>query len=133
VLLPQDAQLWLDGGHNPAAGKALAAHFAALGQKPILITAMLANKDAMGFLKTFENIAAQVIAVERRDEDHDWYSAKALADTAGALGLPTTHADTLSDAIRQALKTGGVAATILICGSLSFAGEVLAENGTLPV
>jgi dihydrofolate synthase / folylpolyglutamate synthase len=131
-LLPQDAQLWLDGGHNPAAAKALSAHFAAQNIKPILITAMLANKDAAGFFKAFESVASHVIAVERRDEGHDWHSAAALAATAGALGLPTTHAGTLSDAIRQALKTGGVAATILICGSLYFAGDVLAENGTLP-
>ena len=31
ALLPPDWELWLDGGHNPGAGVALAAHLARLG------------------------------------------------------------------------------------------------------
>jgi dihydrofolate synthase / folylpolyglutamate synthase len=131
--LPVGAQLWLDGGHNPAAGKALAAHFAAQNVKPVLITAMLANKDAVGFLKAFENIAAQMIAVERDADDHSWHSAKALAATAAAIGLPSSCADTLWHAIAAALKMGGADATILICGSLYLAGDALAQNDTPPV
>jgi dihydrofolate synthase / folylpolyglutamate synthase len=133
ALLPPDAQLWLDGGHNPAAGKALAAHFAALGQKPMLITAMLANKDAMGFLKVFENLATHVVALERPKDAHIWHDAAAIAAYAGALALPCTTAEDLPAALQAAVKTGGPAATILICGSLYLAGDVLAQNGMLPV
>jgi dihydrofolate synthase / folylpolyglutamate synthase len=133
AMIPDGAQLWLDGGHNPAAAKALAAHFTAQNIKPVLITAMLANKDAVGFFKAFEQCAAQVIAMERAADDHSWHSAKALAATAAAIGLASSTTETLHQAITQALKTNGPAATILICGSLYFAGEILSENGTLPV
>jgi dihydrofolate synthase / folylpolyglutamate synthase len=98
----------------------------------VLITAMLASKDAVGFFKAFEQCASQVIAVERAADDHSWHSAKALAATAAAIGLESSSAETPSDAIIQALKTNGPTTTILICGSLYFAGEILSENGTLP-
>ncbi len=132
-ILPPDAQVWLDGGHNPAAAKALAAHFKSLNVKPVLITAMLANKDAVGFFKSFESIAAQEITLHRPADAHHWHSASALAATANALGLQTAHADNLPEAIRLALKYGGPTVTILICGSLYLAGDVLSENDTLPV
>jgi dihydrofolate synthase / folylpolyglutamate synthase len=131
--LPEDAELWLDGGHNPAAGKALAAHFAAMKVKPVLIVALLANKDAMGFLKAFENLAVHVVALDRSADDHLWHAAQAIIANASALGLPTSRVDELPEALRAALKAGGPAATILICGSLYLAGDVLAENGTPPV
>jgi dihydrofolate synthase / folylpolyglutamate synthase len=130
--LPADALLWLDGGHNPAAGKALAAHFASLNSKPILITAMLANKDAVGFLKAFTGQAAHVVALEAQDDAHDWHSPQAILAAAAASGLPCTTAETLQSAVAAALKVGGPSATIVICGSLYLAGQVLAANGTLP-
>jgi dihydrofolate synthase / folylpolyglutamate synthase len=133
ALLPTSAQLWLDGGHNPAAGKALAAHFTAQNIKPVLVTAMLANKDAMGFLKAFENIAQHIVALERPADSHAWHDAAALTAYAAALSLPASRANTLPEAIEQALKIGGPAATIVICGSLYLAGDALAENDTLPV
>jgi dihydrofolate synthase / folylpolyglutamate synthase len=131
-LLPQGADLWLDGGHNPAAGKALAAHFAALNIKPVLITAMLASKDVVGFLKAFDSIAAHIIALDPQTSDHEWHSPLAIAAAAQALGLPHSHADSLPHAVAAALKAGGPETTILICGSLYLAGDVLAANGTPP-
>jgi dihydrofolate synthase / folylpolyglutamate synthase len=130
--LPTDAALWLDGGHNPAAGKALAAYFFAMKVKPVLIVAMLANKDAVGFLKPFEHLAAHVVALKRPADAHDWHDAQAFAATAGALGLAASTADDLPEALRTAASAGGPAATIIICGSLYLAGDVLAENGTPP-
>src|SRR3546814_20506165 len=46
-LVPS-AQIWLDGGHNPAAGEALGKHFhtnLSPGQKIQLILAIMSNKD----------------------------------------------------------------------------------------
>src|SRR3546814_7572077 len=51
-LVP-NAQIWLDGGHNPAAGAALGKHFhthLAPGQKLHLILELLSNKTTGGFL-----------------------------------------------------------------------------------
>ncbi|MEO1458318.1 MAG: folylpolyglutamate synthase/dihydrofolate synthase family protein, partial [Pseudomonadota bacterium] len=53
--LPEDVTLWLDGGHNPAAGEVLAAHFApgvaATGRKLALVVGMLDTKDPGDFLR----------------------------------------------------------------------------------
>ncbi len=131
-LLPPEAQLWLDGGHNPAAGKALAAYFAAQKVKPVLIVSMLANKDAVGFLKAFENSATQIIALEPVNRNHEWHSPQAICAAAQAIGTAHSSAENLPQAIRAALRAGGPEAVILICGSLYLAGDVLAENGTAP-
>ncbi|WP_312147995.1 folylpolyglutamate synthase/dihydrofolate synthase family protein, partial [Brevundimonas sp.] len=62
-----DAELWLDGGHNPHAGRALARTLAerqARAPRPLaLIVAMLANKDAGGFFEALKGIEAQVFTV----------------------------------------------------------------------
>ncbi|MDP4823544.1 MAG: bifunctional folylpolyglutamate synthase/dihydrofolate synthase, partial [Aestuariivirgaceae bacterium] len=56
-LLPEGAELWLDGGHNPAGGKALAEAFAELEErnpKPLtLIWGMLNTKEAAGYIRPF--------------------------------------------------------------------------------
>jgi dihydrofolate synthase / folylpolyglutamate synthase len=62
-----------------------------------------------------------------------WLDAAAVAAYAGALALPCTTAEDLPSALQAAVKINGPAATILICGSLYLAGDVLAQNGTLPV
>src|SRR5690606_20589772 len=47
---PVDAEIWLDGGHNPAAGEVLAAAMAELEERNprplVLIAGMLTSKDA---------------------------------------------------------------------------------------
>ncbi|HMC91926.1 MAG TPA: folylpolyglutamate synthase/dihydrofolate synthase family protein, partial [Allosphingosinicella sp.] len=56
ALLPEGAELWLDGGHNPAAARAIADHFRAhvpAGRPFHLVFGLLANKDAQGVLKAF--------------------------------------------------------------------------------
>ena len=46
------AELWLDGGHNPAAGAALAEALARLPPRPLhLVVGMLRTKDIAGFLR----------------------------------------------------------------------------------
>ena len=58
-LVPPGAELWLDGGHNPAAGRALAAHLASLPPRPThLVCGMLNTKDVAGFLRPLAAIAA---------------------------------------------------------------------------
>src|SRR5690606_14788686 len=61
------ADLWLDGGHNPHAGEAVARTLSAMaardGRPAALIVGMLANKDAGGFLRAFTELKPTVIAV----------------------------------------------------------------------
>ena len=57
---PRAAELWLDGGHNAAAGQALARHLASLPERPThLICGMLNTKDIGGYLRP---LAAQARA-----------------------------------------------------------------------
>jgi folylpolyglutamate synthase/dihydropteroate synthase len=54
-LLPAGSELWLDGGHNPAAARAVADHFrGSAGRPPFhIVFGLLANKDAPGVLNPF--------------------------------------------------------------------------------
>ena len=61
------SELWLDGGHNPDGGRAIAAALADLEERVsrplVLIVGMLASKDCEGFLSNFAGLARRMIAV----------------------------------------------------------------------
>ncbi|RIA36646.1 dihydrofolate synthase/folylpolyglutamate synthase [Hephaestia caeni] len=131
--LPAASALWLDGGHNQAAGAAVATAIADLrGDRPLhLVCGMLANKDAAGFLAPLARQASSLTAVPI--PGHACHPPAALARTAAALGLETNVADTVGDALRRiADRHDATDPVVLIVGSLYLAGEVLATNGELP-
>ncbi len=124
------AELWLDGGHNPHAGRALASAMAELdANEPrplILIMGMLANKDAPGFLDAFEGLAQKIIVVPI--EGHASISPESLIDIAKGRGIKAEENDTVETALANILKTKPKQRPrILICGSLYLAGTVLAK------
>lgn len=123
------AELWLDGGHNPHAARALAGALAEMEFKTsrplVLIMGMLANKDAPGFLDAFAGLAQNLIAVPI--QSHASLTPEILVDMAKGRGMETHTAETLEEAVKLACKTkSGIPPRILICGSLYLAGEVLA-------
>jgi len=135
-LAPAGSELWLDGGHNPDGGRAIAAALADLEERVsrplVLIVGMLASKDCEGFLGNFTGLARRMIAVPVPGAEKGM-SAEAVADTARAIGLPATSRDNLIEALEAARKLDlDPPPRILITGSLYLAGEVLRENGTLP-
>ena len=135
-LAPAGSELWLDGGHNPDGGRAIAAALADLEERVsrplVLIVGMLASKDCEGFLRNFAGLARRVIAVPVPGAEKG-LSAESVADTARAIGLSATSRDNLSEALDAARKLDlDPPPRILITGSLYLAGEVLRENGTLP-
>jgi dihydrofolate synthase/folylpolyglutamate synthase len=119
--------LWLDGGHNPHAGAAVARTLetmAARDGRPVaLIVGMLANKDAEGFLRSFAALKPTVIAVAFEAETAS--PPERIVEAARMLGLTAETAPTLEKAMARALESGGPP-HVLICGSLYLAGEVLA-------
>lgn len=128
-----EAELWLDGGHNPHAARALAAFLAerqARAPRPLaLICGMLSNKDAGGFFAALKDSQATVFTV-----GFDGAAAEpaALAAVARGHGLAATPAGSVSEALDLALRLG--AGRVAICGSLYLAGEVLgASEETWPV
>lgn len=123
------ADLWLDGGHNPHAGRAVShavADLAARDGRPVaLISGLLANKDAAGFFSAFRGVAAKVFTVTF--EGHAAASAAETAAAAELAGLRACACDSLEDALDRALKLEPTP-HVLICGSLYLAGEVLAMS-----
>ena len=135
-LTPPGSELWLDGGHNPDGGRAIAAALADLEERVsrplVLIVGMLASKDSTGFLSNFTGLARRMIAVPVPGAEKG-LTAEAVADAARAIGLPATSRDNLDEALDAARKLDlEPPPRILITGSLYLAGEVLRENGTLP-
>jgi dihydrofolate synthase/folylpolyglutamate synthase len=135
-LAPAGSELWLDGGHNPDGGRAIAAALADLEERVsrplVLIVGMLASKDCEGFLGNFTGLARRMIAVPVPGAEKG-LSAEAVADAARAIGMTATSRDNLDEALDAARKLDlDPPPRILITGSLYLAGEVLRENGTLP-
>jgi len=133
-----NGELWLDGGHNPHAARAIANAVAELEAKSprplILITGILSNKDIGGFLDAFEGLATEIIGVTI--PGHASLAPETLTELAKSRGLNGHVADTLEDAIDYAVKTAEPPIAkasanpvrpprVLICGSLYLAGEVL--------
>ncbi|CRL14773.1 bifunctional folylpolyglutamate synthase/dihydrofolate synthase [Phaeobacter italicus] len=123
-----DAELWLDGGHNAAAGIALADVLADLPKRPThLICGMLNTKDVKGYMAPLAAQAASLTAISIPDEINT-LSAEETEAAAKSVGLEaTTAANTL--AALQAILAKDPTARVLICGSLYLAGHILRENG----
>jgi dihydrofolate synthase/folylpolyglutamate synthase len=122
------SELWLDGGHNPSAGQAIAAAFTELHdqrQKPlILILGMLKTKDAAAYVRPFRGLAQKVITVAIPGEANA-FAADELARIVMDEGLIAEPAPSIEAAVRKANK-GQAGVRLLICGSLYLAGNVLA-------
>lgn len=135
-ILPSDSELWLDGGHNPAAARAIADFFRAHvpADRPFhIVFGLLENKNAKGVLKPFRNRSIALHAVPVPGHPHhapadlaaiareEGMSAMAAADVDDALSWIARHADRARPPI------------VLILGSLYLAGEVLRKNAQVPV
>ena len=123
-----DADLWIDGAHNPHAGHALAeacARLSARDGRPVtLIVGMLGRKDASGFFAAFTASSPRVFTTAFHSPSAT--PAEALAEAARSQGLEARAADGVEDALRQALAGEGAAPHVVICGSLHVIGDVLA-------
>ncbi len=129
-LVPAESELWLDGGHNPSAGRVLAQAFSELNERHsrplVLVWGMLNTKDVGSFIGCFSGIASRVVTITIPDEENA-VPAEKLAEAARAHGLAAETAANLDAALRQASLTVP-APRILICGSLYLAGRVLAAH-----
>ena len=138
-------ELWLDGGHNPHAARAVASAMAELesiSPRPlILVTGILANKDIAGFLDAFQGLASAVIGVTI--PGHSALAPETLIELARARFTTGYVASNLTAAVQLAINTGEglsrqtvddpiIPPRILICGSLYLAGEVLSAESRNP-
>lgn len=124
----QGAELWLDGGHNPAAGAALADVLRGLPERPThLICGMLNTKDARGYLAPLADVVTSLRAISIPGEANTLPAGK-TADAARDVGMIALEAEDVDTAL-DAILNRDPAARILICGSLYLAGAVLRANG----
>ena len=121
------AELWLDGGHNEAAGGAISKLLATLPQRPThLVVGMLNTKDVSGYMQHFLDGTVSLQAVSIPGEAAT-LSAAETAKAARDLGFQATEADDVLSAVKSIVAKDS-SARILICGSLYLAGNILREN-----
>ncbi|WP_424967058.1 bifunctional folylpolyglutamate synthase/dihydrofolate synthase [Dinoroseobacter sp. S375] len=120
--------LWLDGGHNPAAGTALADTLFSLPARPTyLVCGMLRTKDVSGFLRPLAAQAQGLHALSIPGEQATLTAAE-TAEAARGVGLVATEAAGVAEALAE-ISAQTPQARVVICGSLYLAGAVLREAG----
>ncbi len=118
-----DQRTFLDGAHNPVAARALANTWRESfgGQRTSLVLAVLSDKDLRGICEALVPITDYVVLPRIRSERAA--NPQELAKIHINLGTRCQICGTLADALE---KAGARDASILITGSLHFAGEALA-------
>jgi dihydrofolate synthase/folylpolyglutamate synthase len=135
ALLPAGSELWLDGAHNPAAARTIAAWLdtAPFGQRPLhLVLGVLASKDLAGLLRPFSGPSLTIHSVPVPGHAH--HEPASIAAEARKLGLSAQASESVEAALAAiaGLRPGGEAPAVLIMGSLYLAGAVLEANEQLP-
>ena len=121
TMLPADWELWLDGGHNPGGGEAIAGVLAQWRDRPVhLVVGMKKAKDSAEFLRPLLPHVATLWAVAEPGQ-HLALSVEAIAAASGGVAR---LGPTVAAALAQLPRCGGPA-RVLSCGSLYLAGEVL--------
>ena len=135
-MLPEGAELWLDGGHNPAAALTLKNTLMGLKAPATnirLVIGMMGTKDIDGFLKPLSRFVKELVAVDIPGEDGAADPKELAAIAAEHEIISTTAADVPAalQRISQDCKDKKPP-TVVICGSLYLAGHVLRLAGSLP-
>lgn len=121
-------ELWLDGGHNPAGGEAVAATLARMPPRAThLICGMLNTKDVRGYMRPLAAHVTQLHAVSIPNEVNT-LPAEVTRDAARDVGIAAEAAGSVGDALAS-IAAVDPKARVLICGSLYLAGQVLRDNG----
>jgi dihydrofolate synthase / folylpolyglutamate synthase len=122
------ADIRLDGGHNPAAGAALAEALGRLPKRPLhIICGMLNTKDVGGYLRPLAAMTDSFQGVSIPSETATLSASETVA-AAKAEGFRASVAPDVAAAVTH-VAASHPEARILICGSLYLAGNVLRENG----
>jgi len=127
TLLPPTTELWLDGGHNEAAGHVLAEWVADTKRPLDLVVGMLSTKEPERFLAPLKPYAQRLRTIAIPNEPLT-LSAEVVAEAGRRAGFTdvatsASAADAVTDLARYRPER------VLITGSLYLAGTVLAENG----
>ena len=135
---PAESEIWIDGGHNPGAGTAIAEALATEEERQprplFMIAGMINTKDQSGYFRPFQGMARHVYTVPIFSSDAGVANDE-LAVRAGEAGLSAEPVSSIMSALKLLRETWDHSEPpprILICGSLYQAGEALRLNGTVP-
>ncbi|MBC6437837.1 MAG: bifunctional folylpolyglutamate synthase/dihydrofolate synthase [Rhodobacteraceae bacterium] len=123
-----EAEIWLDGGHNPHAAAALVATLGRLPKRPTyVICGMLNTKDVAGFLRPLGRIAIGFQTVDIKGQAATLPAAE-TARIARSQGFDAQPAGSAAAALHKIIAKAP-RARVVICGSLYLAGIILQDNG----
>lgn len=125
-ILPAGSELWIDGGHNPAAGKVIADTFK--NEELILICGMMSNKDSAGYLEPLSPMTKKLFGVHVEGEAS--HAATEIVKFAWSQNIAAETANNVEEALQKITTKSPV--KVLICGSLYLAGQVLNDNDLIP-
>lgn len=122
TLPARGRKIWLDGGHNPDAGAAIAQFFGT-GRRIHLILGMLTSKDPSAIIAPLKGrlLSLSIVPIP----GHDTHTPEHFAPHSD---LPLASFPDVASAL-EALPDEG---DVLIVGSLYLAGEVLRLNREMP-
>ena len=122
-------ELWLDGGHNPAAGIVLADMARTWRDRPLdVVIGMMNTKDPAGFIRPLAPFIRRAVAVSIPGEKNT-LDATATRTVLESEGVAATVAPGIEDAISCLSDRPKETSRVLVCGSLYLAGRVLSANG----
>jgi dihydrofolate synthase/folylpolyglutamate synthase len=128
VEMAPKVELWLDGGHNPAGGEAIAATLARMPPREThLVCGMLNTKDVRGYMAPLSPHVRRLHAVSIPGEKNS-LPAEVTQEAARSAGIEAVTAGSVADALAGITATSPEA-RVLICGSLYLAGTILRDNG----
>ena len=121
------SEVWLDGGHNEAAGNAVARTLNSMPEKTTrIICGMLTTKDVRSFLKSLRTAADWLYGITIPGE-RAAMPAAGMAAVANEVGFRAEAARTAEEAVRKSAREDPDG-RILLCGSLYLAGRILRDN-----
>ena len=133
--LLEDVEIWIDGGHNQDAAKAIASTLMDWRTESPeisihMVFGALNNRCPQNFLQYFTNVIDTIRAVDIPGEANA-LSASEIETAARECGLKAYPAKGISPAITDIISNSSGKRRILICGSLYLAGAVLRKNNYL--
>lgn len=131
--VPSSCELWIDGGHNPAASNAIAETITTWNKekmmKTFVIIGMMRTKNVGDFIRPLTIHINTFIAIPIPNED-SCHKPKNIVSAIENLGSPCKEAKNIFHALETLTNYKSLNnSRIIICGSLYLAGYILKVNG----
>ena len=127
-LIDDGWEIWLDGAHNKAASQMLSHVADEWSDKPLFaIAGITKGRKCDDFFLPLKDKVQHVCGI-RVESEPSAYSAEEVSRQISQIGIDTSPADDIEDAIKQIKQKSDKPSRILICGSLYLAGDIKSYN-----